>query len=133
MDEFDRAVPDHLRGSITQDGHRARADLNEISRGVCHQDEVLRGLENTLPLLDLLAERGLRAFALADVARGFGSANDLTGCRSDRRHGKRNIDLAAVLVQPQCFVMLDGFALSYSTKILTHLGVLVGRNDDIDA
>ena len=32
MDEFDRAVPDHFVGPIAQDGHGARADLDEIGQ-----------------------------------------------------------------------------------------------------
>ena len=69
MDEFDRAVADHLFGPIANDRHRTRTDLNEISLGIGDQDEVLRSLEDALPLLDLLTERLLRSFALADVVR----------------------------------------------------------------
>jgi hypothetical protein len=41
MDEFNRAAPDHFRGGITQDGHAARADRDENSSAIRHQNEVL--------------------------------------------------------------------------------------------
>ena len=41
VDEFHRAVPDHLGRLVAEDGLDARADLDEIARGVGHQDEVV--------------------------------------------------------------------------------------------
>src|SRR5258708_5973771 len=69
IDEFERAMPDHLLGPITQDGQGTRADLNEIALGVANQNQILRGLEDAPPLLDLLIKCPLGSFALADVAR----------------------------------------------------------------
>ena len=40
---------------------------------------------------------------------------------------------AAVLVQPQGFVMFDRFAPAYPIEDFAHLGAPVGRNDDVDA
>src|SRR5438874_11472261 len=60
MDEFDRAVSDHFRGLVTEDGPGARADLDEIPCRIRYQDEVLRSLEDATPFLDFLIERRLR-------------------------------------------------------------------------
>ena len=81
VDEFHRAVPDHVGGLIAEDRRGARADLDEIPRGVGHQDEVVRGIEDAPPLLDFLAERLLRPLAFGDVARDLGDADDLAGGR----------------------------------------------------
>ena len=116
MDEFDRAMPDHFFRPVTQDGHRARADLNESSRGIRHQDEILRRLEDALALLDLLVERRLRPLALADVARGLGGADDLSRHRPDRGDAERDVHRPAVLVQPQGLVLLDRLTLRYSIE-----------------
>ena len=100
VDEFDRTVPDHLFGPITQDRHRTRRDLNEISPRVRHQDEILRGLEDTAPLLDLLVERLLRSFGFGDIARDLGRSDNLSRDGPDRRYGKRHMYLGAILVHP---------------------------------
>ena len=44
---------------------------------VGHEDQVLRGLEDALALLDLAVERGLRPLAFGDVAGDLGGADDL--------------------------------------------------------
>ena len=59
VDEFHRAVSDHVGGLIAEDHGDAWADLDKIPRGVGHQDEVVRGIEYAPPLLDFLAERML--------------------------------------------------------------------------
>ena len=84
MDEFDRAVSDHFRGLVTEDGPGARADLDEIPCRIRHQDEVLRSLEDAPPFLDFLIERRLCPLAVGDVVRGFGDADDFTRDRPDR-------------------------------------------------
>jgi hypothetical protein len=57
MNEVDRAVSDHLVRPDAENRARARADLHEVADLVGDQDEILRGLENTLALLDLAAQR----------------------------------------------------------------------------
>src|SRR5258708_32113689 len=99
MDEFDRAVSDHFVGPITQDGHRARRDLNETSLGIRDQDEVLRRLEDAARLFELLTERPLGPLALGDVARGFGCTDYLSRRRPDRLDAHLNIYPTAVLSQ----------------------------------
>ena len=132
MDEFDRGVPDHFRGLIAQDGHRAGADLDEGSLGVGYQDQVLRGLEDAPPLLDLLAQRPLGAFARGDVARDRGGSHHLAGRGLDRRDHQRDVPPAAILVQAHGVVMFDGFAPGDLGAQRTLLDAYLGRIDDVD-
>ena len=53
VDEFDRVEADHLLGRVSQDGLRARADLDQHALGIGDQDQILRGLEDAPPFLDL--------------------------------------------------------------------------------
>ena len=99
VDEFHRAMSDHVGGLIAEDRGDAGADLEENPRGVGHEDEVVRGIEYAPPLLDFLAERMLRPLAFGDVARGFGDADDLAGGQADRGDAQRNVDGAAILAQ----------------------------------
>src|SRR5216683_1905220 len=94
-DEFDRAVTDHFLRQVSQDGFCAWAHLNQNSLGVRHQDQVLRGVKDTPPLLDLLAERLLGSFALSEVTGSFGY--DDVGPRRvlERRDAERNLPLTA--------------------------------------
>ena len=107
VDEFHRAMSDHVGGLIAEDGGDARADLDEIAAGVGYQDEVVRGIEDAPPLLDFLVERLLRLLAFGDVMRDLGSADDLARSRPDRRDAERNLDIAPVLVHAQRFIMID--------------------------
>ncbi|MGY4372018.1 hypothetical protein ACVW1A_008083 [Bradyrhizobium sp. LB1.3] len=56
MDELGCAVSDHVLRTESEDILHARADLDEIAKTVGDQDEILRGLEDALPLLDLAAQ-----------------------------------------------------------------------------
>ena len=133
VDEFHRAVSDHVGGLIAEDRGDARADLDEIPRGVGHQDEVVRGIEDAPPLLDFLAERLLRPLAFGDVARGLGDADDLAGGRADRGDAQRNVDGAAILAHARRLVMFDRLASADPFDDIAYLVAPVRRDDDVDA
>ena len=76
VDEFDGAVSDHLGRIVTENDLGARTDLDEISGGIGHEDEVMRGLEDAPPFLDLLIECPFRPLAVGNVARDLGDADD---------------------------------------------------------
>ena len=56
MNEFDRAVTDHLRRQVSKYGLAAWAYLDQNALGIRDQDQVLGGFEDPATLLDLLAE-----------------------------------------------------------------------------
>ena len=77
MDEFDRIETDHLLGLVSQYGFATRADLNQNALAVGDQDQVLGGLEDAAPFLDLLASARSVLLAFGDVADDLGCADDL--------------------------------------------------------
>ena len=97
VDEFHCGMSDHVGGLIAEDRGDARADLDEITRGVGHEDEIVRGIEDAPSFLDFLAERTLRPLVFGGVVRGFGDADDFAGGRADRGDAQRDIDGAAIL------------------------------------
>ena len=132
MDESDRAAAGHFRGIVAEDGHRARADLDEISGAIGHEDEVLRGFENALPLFDFLVQRLLRPLAVGDVARDLRGPDDPARRRADRRNAERNFDRSAVLVEAQGLEMFDLLAPADPIEDGAELRAPVRRNDDVD-
>jgi hypothetical protein len=96
VDEFHRAMSDHVGRLIAEDRSDARADLDEITPGVGHEDEIVRGIEDAPSLFDLLAERTLRPLVFGGVARGFGDADDFAGGRADRGDAQRDIVLPSL-------------------------------------
>ena len=97
------------------------------------QDEVLRRLEDALAFLDLPTERLLRSPGLADIVRDLGRADDLSGCRSDRRDAEGDM---GPLCRP-CAAAGSRIAVIASppatrAKDIANLRAPVGGNDDVD-
>ncbi len=132
IDEFGRAMPDHVFRPVSENAHSAGADLNEISRGIRHQDQILRGFEDAPPFLDFLIERRLRAPAFGDVARDLRGADDRARRRADRRDTERDLHLSAVLAQPRGFMLFDRFTPPYPGEDILDLGAPLRRHDDVD-
>src|SRR6202012_5581905 len=92
----------------------------------------LRGLEDTPPFLDLLAQRALGTLALGDVARDRGGAHHLSGRGLDGRNHQRDVQPAAVLAQAYGVVMFDGVAPGDLFAHRARLDAYIGRIDDVD-
>src|SRR5215510_3077460 len=68
MDEIGPAAPDHLIRPIAEDGFAAWTDLHDLVRGAHDHDQVLRGVEDLPPLLELLLQRPLGSPGLGEAA-----------------------------------------------------------------
>ncbi len=93
MDEVDGAVSDHLVGPDAENDARARADLHEITDLVGDQDQIMRGFEDALPLLDLAAQRLLIGRRLqvqrAEQPRQLTLHRDVLGQQHDQDEARR--------------------------------------------
>src|SRR5437879_9986666 len=69
MNEVDAAAADHLLRPEAENGFAARADLNDIPVRIHDHDQILRGVEDLPPLLQLLLERSLGPPLLCEAAR----------------------------------------------------------------
>src|SRR5204862_5668619 len=112
--------------------HRAGTHLDEVARGVRHQDEVVGGFENSLPLLALAVERALRLPGFGDVARGFRGADDVAGRRADRNDAERYLHLTPALVQPDRLVALDLLAAADPPEDIRLFGAPLRLHDEVD-
>ena len=133
MDEFNGAAADHLSRLEPQNCGRARADLNEVAFAIRYQDQVLRRLDDTAALLDLLRERRLRLVPFGDVACNRAGAGDGSGRRLDRRNTERNIDGRTSFVEARGLERIDLFASPHFPQQIAQFGSPIVRHDDVDA
>ncbi|MFK4673424.1 hypothetical protein ABIF37_005827 [Bradyrhizobium diazoefficiens] len=132
VDELDRTVPDHVVRAEAEDVLHTGADLDEIAETIGDQDQILRGLENALALLDLPIERHLRSLPLGDVAGHLGRADDLALGRSQRDLAQHHVDGLTALVQPYGLLLVDDLAVAGAGQILGDIVTLIVRHDDVD-
>jgi len=88
MNEIGAAAADHLLRPVADDCLAARTDLRDVAARVHHHDQILRGLEDLSPFLELLLQRPLGPPRLGQAARGAGGAHDLARRAPDRRQAE---------------------------------------------
>ncbi|MGY2931031.1 hypothetical protein ACVWZ6_000633 [Bradyrhizobium sp. GM6.1] len=88
MNEIGAAAADHLLRPVAENGLAARTDLRDVAARVHHHDQILGGLEDLSPFLELLLQRPLGPSRLGQAARGAGGAHDLARWAPDRRQAE---------------------------------------------
>ena len=133
MDELPRVAADHLLGQESQDRFDARTHLGHEPLGIGDDDQVLGGFKDAAAFFGLLAQRPLGSAAFGHVVGDRRYADDLASRILDRRDAEQDFDQAAILVQPDGFLLLDDlFAATDLAQRIPQFVRPLGRHDQAD-